>query len=95
MLEIISLILLTRIVGAKAVRKGLPPGRWKLYTVLAWFAFEILGFFIGSYFLGGMGGMLQLSLFAIFCGFGGYLFIKARLDKIPDTLNDDIDRIGQ
>lgn len=95
MLEIIALIFLTRKIGDKAVLKGLPAGRWKLYTVLAWFACEILGYIIGTYLLGGMGGFFGVTLFALFCAFGGYLIIKARLDGMPDTMNDDIDRIGQ
>ncbi len=94
MIEIIALIFLTRHIGQKAAHKGLPAGRWKLYLVLAWFAFEIPGFLLGLYLFGKQ-NLMALSLFAIFCAFGGYLFIKYRLDKMPGTLDDDIDRIGQ
>ena len=47
MLEIVALIYLTRSVGQLALNKGLKPGTWKLYTVLAWFAGEITGLIIG------------------------------------------------
>ena len=47
MLEILALIYLTRSIGQLALNKGLKPGTWKLYTVLAWFAGEITGLIIG------------------------------------------------
>ena len=47
MLEIIALVFLTRHIGTLAYQKGLKPGRWKLYLVLAWFVTEIIGFFTG------------------------------------------------
>ncbi|MFT3979325.1 MAG: hypothetical protein QM687_02570 [Ferruginibacter sp.] len=94
MLEIIALIFLTRKVGDIAGRKGLPPGRWKLYTVLAWFGCEIVGFFLGT-MLFGQNNLIALMLFALFCAFGGYLLVKYNLDKHPDTMEDDINNIGQ
>ena len=93
MLEIIALIFLTKKVGETATRKGLPPGRWKLYTVLTWFAFEVAGFIVGA-LLFGSGNIIGLALFGMACAVGGYLVIKARLDSMPDGIDDDIDRIG-
>ncbi len=47
MLEIIALIFLTKEIGKIAAGKGLKPGVWKLYTVLAWIAGEFVGAVIG------------------------------------------------
>lgn len=94
MLEIIALIFLTRKIGEIAYRKGVPAGRWKLYTVLAWFGFEIAGFALGA-ILFGTENIIGLALFAMACAFGGYLVIKAQVDKLPDNLEDDINSIGQ
>lgn len=88
MIEILVLIFLTRKIGNIAVRKGLPPGRWKLYTVLAWFGAEILGMFLG-YALFGPQNIVALLLFALFCAGGGYLLIQAMLQKIPDQADRD------
>ena len=94
MLEIIALIFLTKKIGETAYRKGLPAGRWKLYTVLAWFGFEIAGFLLGAV-LFGTENIFGVILFAIACAVGGYLVIKAQLDKMPDSIDDDINHIGQ
>lgn len=94
MLEIIALIYLCKKSAQTATRKGLAAGRWKLYTVLAWFAAEFFGFFLGG-MLFGTDNMLGLFLFALVCAFGGYLIIKAVLDNMPDEMEDDINRIGE
>jgi hypothetical protein len=94
MLEIIALIFLCKKTGQTAASKGLPPGRWKMYTVLAWFSAEILGFFLGG-MLFGTGNLFGHFLFALVCAVGGYLVVKAILDKIPDDIDDDINRIGE
>jgi hypothetical protein len=93
MLEIIALIFLTRQIGALALRKGLKPGQWKVYLVLAWFGAEILGFFIGIQLFGGY-NIWGLMLFAFACAFGGYLLVHATLNKKPDSFDDDIRNIG-
>ena len=94
MLEIISLIFLCKKTGQTAASKGLPPGKWKLYTVLAWFGAEFLGFFLGA-ILFGTDNLFGLFLFALVCAVGGYLIVKATLDKMPSNMEDDIDRIGE
>lgn len=91
MLEIIVLIFLTRSIGNLAVRKGLAPGPWKLYTVLAWVTAEILGFFIAASVFTNILGILGT---AIFSAFGGYLIVRKTLENKPDTFNDDIEKIG-
>ena len=52
MLEIIALIFLCKMNGALAIKKGLKPGTWKFYTILAWLVTEITGMIIGLVFLG-------------------------------------------
>ena len=94
MLEIIALIFLTKKIGETASRKGLPPSRWKWYTVLAWVGFEIAGIVLGGLFFG-TGNMFGIILFAMACAVGGYLVVKAQLDKMPDSLDNDIDQIGR
>lgn len=94
MLEIIALIFLCKKTGEIAASKGLSPGRWKLYTVLAWFGAEILGFLLGG-MLFGTGNLFGLFLFALVCAVGGYLIVKAILDKMPNDMEDDINRIGE
>jgi len=93
MLEIIALIFLTRKNGATALRKGLKPGAWKLYTVLAWFAAEIIGFIVGALLIGQV-NLLGLMVFGFVFAFGGFLAIKYILDKKPDTLDEEVNRIG-
>lgn len=96
MIEIIVLIFLCRKIGMIANRKGLPPGQWKLFTVLAWIGAEFLGLVIGIMMFGfNRQDLLGLMAFAVACAFGGYLIIKRILDNKPDQIdNDDIDRIG-
>ena len=94
MIEIILLYFLTKSIGELAVRKGLPRGRWKLITVMAWILFEITGLIIGMAFFG-TGNLYGLLAFGIVCAFGGYLTVKYTLEKKPDeNTNQDINRIG-
>ena len=93
MIEIIALIFLTRHIGIIAEKKGLSKGRWKLYTVLAWFTAEFSGFIIAFQFIG-KDRLLDLMLIGLTAAFGGYLFVKATLDKMPDSMDEDINRIG-
>jgi hypothetical protein len=93
MLEIIILIFLTRKIGELAERKGQHKGWWKFYTVMAWIGCEIGGMMISMMIT----KVLVLNmLFGIFCAFGGYLLVKARLEKMPDkeSMNDWINNIG-
>ncbi|MBK7433081.1 MAG: hypothetical protein IPI66_03700 [Chitinophagaceae bacterium] len=93
MLEIIALIFLTRQIGTIAMRKGLKPGTWKLYTVLSWFAGEIVGLFVG-FMLFGSDNLISILLVAIGGALGGYFILKSTLDKKPDAIDDDINSIG-
>lgn len=93
MLEIIALVYLTRIIGPLAEQKGLKSSTWKLYTVLAWFAGEIIGIFIGLALFGSE-NMLMSILVAIPCAIGGYHIIRNRLHRMPDIYRDDIEHLG-
>jgi hypothetical protein len=93
MLEIIALIFLTRQIGTLAHDKGLKPGRWKLYTVLAWFAGEIGGSIIG-FLIFGMNNIVSVILVALAGAVTGYFILKANLSKRPNTFEDDINQLG-
>jgi len=94
MLEIIALIFLTRQIGRIAHDKGLKSSTWKLYTVLAWFAGEILGAVIGLMIFG-PNNIFSVLLVALAGAITGYYILKLNLDKRQDiTLDDDINQIG-
>jgi hypothetical protein len=93
MLEIIALIFLCKKNGNLAIQKGLKPGLWKWYTVLAWIVAEMVGVILGMGFFG-QGNIPGLMLIGIASAFGGYLFIKYVLERKPDTFDDDINSIG-
>jgi hypothetical protein len=94
MLEIIALIFLTKHIGNLASNKGLRPGRWKLFTVLAWLAGEFIGAMIGVV-LFGIHNLFSVLIMAIAGAFTGYVILKNVLSKQPDIIQDDIDHIGQ
>jgi hypothetical protein len=94
MIEIILLFILTKSIGVLAAKKGLPPGRWKFITVIAWLAFEMTGIILGI-ILFGEGNLIGLMAFGLVCAFGGYLAVRYTLENKPnEKINDDIDRIG-
>ena len=92
MLEIIALVFLTRQIGRIAVTKGLKPGTWKLFTVLAWIAGEFVGAIIGLLIFS-QDNIFSIILVAIAGAVTGYFIIKANLSKRPDVI-DEIDQIG-
>ena len=93
MLEIIALIFLTKNMGALAIQKGLKPGTWKLYTVLCWFGAEIVGIVIGIAAMG-TESILPAVFIGLCCAVASYFILKASLNKRPDAIDDDINRIG-
>ena len=95
MLEIIALIFLTRQIGRIAHDKGLKSSTWKLYTVLAWFAGEIVAAVIGLMIFG-PNNLFSVLLVALAGAITGYYILKLNLDKRQDiTLDDDINLIGR
>lgn len=95
MLEIIALIFLCKMNGTLALKKGLKPGSWKLYTIFAWIAAEITGMVLGISFFGfGKNDIYSLMAIGLVSAFGGYLIVRAILEKKPDVIEEDINRIG-
>ncbi|MEJ7586951.1 MAG: hypothetical protein WKI04_05260 [Ferruginibacter sp.] len=93
MLEIIALIFLCKMNGNLAIRKGLKPGPWKWYTVLAWILTEMIGLVLGMV-LFGVDNLIGIMSLGLVSAFGGYLFIKYVLEKKPDSFEEEINRIG-
>ena len=93
MLEILALIFLTKNIGALAVKKGLKPGTWKLYTVLLWFGAEIGGIIIG---VGSFGteSYLPAIVIGLGCAITSYFILRSSLSRKPDV-DDDINYIGK
>jgi len=85
MLEIILLYFSCKHIGALAIQKKLKPGRWKIITILTWLSFEMLGFVLGILFFGfdpnSTSNLWGLMLFALCCGFGGYLIVRNLLER--------------
>lgn len=93
MIEIIILIILVIYIGRIATRKGLKPGMWRLYTVLSWLGGEFVGVIVGL-LLFGQDNIIVLMFTGIIGALGGYFILKFNLDKKPDNLDEDINRIG-
>jgi hypothetical protein len=93
MLEIIALYFLCKQMGQLARQKGQPAGKWKFYTIAGWFIAEILGFIMGVSFFG-PSNLIGLMLIGLISAVGGYLIVKAQLEKYPDEMEDDIEQIG-
>lgn len=94
MLEIIALIFLTKNMGQLAAQKGLKPGTWKLYTVLAWFGAEILGVIIGMSIFGEE-GLIGAIVLGLGCAIASFFILKTQLSKKPDAvMEEEINRIG-
>ena len=91
MVEIIVLIILAIHIGKVARRKGEKPAKWQVLTVIAWIAAEVVGVVLGIIFFG-TGNLIGLMLLGLISAVGGYLIVKAQLDKIPDNFDDDIIR---
>ena len=98
-MDMIVLIFLCWQIGKKAMVKGLKPWPWRLRLILMWLFFEFGGLYLGSLFFKldfyNQDDRLRLAVIALVCGFGGYLLVKAALDKIPDVVDREIDNIGE
>lgn len=92
MIEIIALIFLTKQIGKLAADKGLKPGKWKVYLVLAWIAGEFVGVAAGM-LLFGPDNIFSVLLVGIAGAVTGYFIIRDNLSKRPDVF-DEIDQVG-
>ena len=93
MLEIIAIIFLSKKNGKLAVQKGLKSGTWILYSVLAWIGLEVLGVLVGIMIFGEE-NVIPIYLLALILAVSSYFLIRSILEKKPDVLDDDINRIG-
>ncbi|MBK7885021.1 MAG: hypothetical protein IPJ81_15485 [Chitinophagaceae bacterium] len=93
MLEILALIYFTKKIGILALQKGLKPGIWKLYTILAWFGAEIVGILIG-FAAFGQENTIGAVLVGLACAVPSAFIVRSALNKKPDALDDDINKIG-
>lgn len=93
MLEIIAIIFLTKKIGRLAEQKGLKPGPWKVYTVLAWIGSELVGIVIG-FLIFGQSSVGPAILLGYTCAIASFFILKANLNKRPDNFEDDINKIG-
>jgi hypothetical protein len=93
MLDLIVLYFLTKEIGRLAYSKGMKPIAWKIYTIVCWLLFEVIGLFIGIMIFG-KDNVFSAILIALAFAVTSYFIIKARLNKLPDSMDDDINRIG-
>jgi hypothetical protein len=94
MLELIALIFLTREIGKIAEKKGLKPLTWKIYLVIGWLFFEIIGIFVGVMIFG-INNLISVVLVGFAFAITSYFLIKGQLNKLPDrNIDDDIDNMG-
>ena len=96
MIDIIALIFLCISNGKLAAKKGLKPLTWKIYTVIAWLITEMIGLSIGFSMFDKttIPGIIGACSVALFCAFGGYLFVRKTLENKPDALDNDINQIS-
>lgn len=108
MIELLLIIWFARNNSKRAKLKGLKPGRWAFLTVIAYIVGELIGAFIViliirkgvPYTMNDLmnqnSGILLNEVFGIFCGVGGYLFVRHQLQKQPDQskTNDWMNNIG-
>lgn len=92
-MDLIVLFFLAREIGRLASRKGLKPGTWRLYTVLAWIITEIIGLLIG-FMIFDKDNLFSIGMTGIAFAVTSYFIIKAQLNKFSDYVDDDIDNIG-
>ncbi len=95
MLEIIVIVFVCIHNKNLAVQKKLKPFPWIMYTIAAWVTVEIIGLGLAVFVLNiSTSNLLGLTGIGLFSGFGGYLIVRAVLEKKADPVNeDDIDRI--
>lgn len=94
MFDIIALIFLTKKIGKMALAKGVKPVTWKIYTVVAWFAAEIIGIIV-ALMIFDKDNLFSIMMVGIMFAITGYLFINNQIKKLPDKgLSDDIEDIG-
>ena len=79
--------------GALALQKGLKLVKWKLFTALAWFLAELSGWLLCAELFGNT-NVIAITSMGLCSAFGGYLLVRAILEKKPDRTDEDINKIG-
>ncbi|RNI36293.1 hypothetical protein EFY79_11485 [Hanamia caeni] len=94
MLDLIVLYFLTKEIGRIALRKGLKPIRWKIYTVVSWLVSEIIGLIFGLMIFK-PDNIFSIIMVALTFAVTSYFIIKAQLNRLPDNnFDDDINNLG-
>ena len=93
MIEIVILVFLAIKIGKMAKKKGLKQSTWVIYTVLSWIGGEIIGV-IAGFIMFDKSNIISIMLMGLAGAIGGYFIIKHQLDKLPDNIDDDINRIS-
>lgn len=107
LIDIIALYFLCKRNGILAIQKGLNASKWKWYTILGWFTAEIVGLIFAILLFGKSNlenlndinsleknNFYGLAAMGLISAFGGYLIVKAILEKMPDAYDEEIDKIG-
>ncbi|MEO6254518.1 MAG: hypothetical protein ABIO79_14490 [Ferruginibacter sp.] len=93
MLEILAIIFLSKKNGKLAEQKGLKSSTWIFYSVICWIGFEFIGA-IGGIMMFGQENFFPAYLLALAMAVSSYFFIRSILNKKPDNVDEDINRIG-
>lgn len=81
-MDVILLVIFCIQIGNKAKQHGLDARRWRWRLILTWLSLEFFGLFMGVLLFGyDKDNLFGLALFAFACAFGGYLLVKAALNK--------------
>jgi hypothetical protein len=90
--DIIIMIILARYLGNQAEKKGEPANKWRWRVVLYFILFELTGIMISLMIVQ---NLYINAPFGLFCGLGGYLLAKSKLDQVPDKDKHWLDNIGE
>lgn len=104
-MDIILGILLAFLNGRRATQRGLKGAQWGIFTFLLFFLFEMVsGVFVMLFFYKGPLTPESVTsyllnhpvhtLFMWFCGLGGYLLMRYRIDKISAANNNNSNQEG-
>ena len=88
MLEIISLLIITRLIAPIAEVKGLNVKKWKMLTIFLFLFLEFIGCIIGL-LLFGQYNLISTLILAFAFGITSYPIIKNYLSKLPDQIIED------
>ena len=91
-MDIILLIIACNYIRNKVKAKGYDPRPYVWRLAGLWLLFELLGALTSLMI---SGNILVAAGFGLFCGFGGFLIIKSKVDKLPSKHDNWLDTIGQ